>query len=62
MLFRSGKTYFLIFLEKKEFLETSFCLFYIFPLQFCCSKLFSLLGKTIDISYHLARKLGDNTI
>ena len=53
--------FFYILEEERIFENITFCLSYIFSLQFWCSKVFSRVEKTIDISYLLARKLGDNT-
>ena len=39
------------------FKNTTFCLCYAISLQFCYLEIFSLAGKTIDISYLLARNL-----
>ena len=47
---------------QRIFENTTFCLGYIFSLQFCCSKVFSLVAKSIDISYLLSRRLRHNLI
>ena len=61
-MFGAGKLIFLIFLEQRIFESITFFLCYTFSLQFCSRKVFSLLGKTIDISYFLARNLRHSTM
>ena len=64
MLFWSGKTYnvFDTLGTQRLFENITFCLCYTFSLQFCCNKVSSLVGKTIDITYLLEVSLRHDTM
>ena len=47
---------------QRIFKNITFCLCYIFSLHYCCSKVFSPVGKNIDRSYVLGRSLRHSTI
>ena len=63
MLFWSGKTYNVFWYSwKKIFENITFCLCSTFFWQFCHRKVFSIVRKTTEISYILARSLRHHTM